>query len=85
MTDLLPTTVVGGYPQPVWLVDRAMLSSRLPPLTRALEIWRVPPGVLEQAPDDATVDAIRAWSARASTSSLTERCDDLIPQPPEYD
>ena len=23
---LLPTTVVGSYPQPEWLVDRAMLS-----------------------------------------------------------
>jgi 5-methyltetrahydropteroyltriglutamate--homocysteine methyltransferase len=57
--DLLPTTVVGSYPQPDWLVDRAMLGSRLPPRTRALEIWRVGPEVLEQAQDDATVVVIR--------------------------
>jgi 5-methyltetrahydropteroyltriglutamate--homocysteine methyltransferase len=56
---ILPTTVVGSYPQPEWLVDRAMLGSRLPPRTRALEIWRVPAEHLEQAQDDATVVAIR--------------------------
>src|SRR5260370_875846 len=60
MTPLLPTTVVGSYPQPEWLVDRAMLGSRLPPRTRALEIWRGPAAVLEQAQDDATVGATRA-------------------------
>ena len=27
---LLPTTVVGSYPQPEWLVDRAMLSKSVP-------------------------------------------------------
>jgi 5-methyltetrahydropteroyltriglutamate--homocysteine methyltransferase len=57
--QLLPTTVVGSYPQPDWLVDRAMLGSRLPPRTRALEIWKVAPALLEQAQDDATVVAIR--------------------------
>jgi 5-methyltetrahydropteroyltriglutamate--homocysteine methyltransferase len=56
---LLPTTVVGSYPQPEWLVDRKMLGSRPPPRTRALEIWRVAPDLLEQAQDDATVVAIR--------------------------
>jgi 5-methyltetrahydropteroyltriglutamate--homocysteine methyltransferase len=56
---LIPTTVVGSYPQPEWLVDRAMLGSRLPPRVRALEIWRVGPDHLEQAQDDATVLAIR--------------------------
>src|SRR4030088_2928020 len=42
MVHVLPTTVVGSYPQPDWLVDRAVLGSRLPPRTRALEIWRPP-------------------------------------------
>jgi 5-methyltetrahydropteroyltriglutamate--homocysteine methyltransferase len=56
---ILPTTVVGSYPQPDWLVDRQMLGSRLPPRTRALEIWRVPSDLLEQAQDDATLVAIR--------------------------
>ena len=59
MPELLLTTVVGSYPQPDWLVDRAMLGSRLPPRVRALEIWRVAPDHLEQAQDDATVLAIR--------------------------
>ena len=56
---VLPTTVVGSYPQPDWLVDRKMLGSRLPPRTRALEIWRVAPDLLERAQDDATLVAIR--------------------------
>jgi 5-methyltetrahydropteroyltriglutamate--homocysteine methyltransferase len=71
VTVLLPTTVVGSYPQPEWLVDRAMLGSRLPPRTRALEIWRVPATVLEQAQDDATVVAIRDME-RAGIDIITD-------------
>ena len=71
MTLLLPTTVVGSYPQPEWLVDRQMLGSRLPPRTRALEIWRVPPEHLEQAQDDATVVAIRDME-RAGIDIITD-------------
>ena len=59
MPEPLLTTVVGSYPQPDWLVDRAMLGSRLPPRVRAREIWRVAPEWLEQAQDDATIVAIR--------------------------
>ena len=59
MARLLPTTVVGSYPQPDWLVDRQMLGARLPPRVRAAEIWRVAPEWLEQAQDDATIVAIR--------------------------
>jgi 5-methyltetrahydropteroyltriglutamate--homocysteine methyltransferase len=55
----LRTTVVGSYPQPEWLVDRAMLGSRLPPRVRAREIWRIPEAWLEEAQDDATLLAIR--------------------------
>jgi len=68
---LLPTTVVGSYPQPDWLVDRAMLGSRLPPRTRAIEIWRVAPEVPEQAQDDATVVAIRDME-RAGIDIITD-------------
>ena len=68
---LLLTTVVGSYPQPDWLVDRAMLGSRLPPRTRALEIWRVAPEYLEQAQDDATVLAIRDLE-RAGIDIITD-------------
>ncbi|MGO8949589.1 MAG: uroporphyrinogen decarboxylase family protein [Ktedonobacterales bacterium] len=58
MAELIPTTVVGSYPQPDWLVDREQLRSRLPPRVRAREIWRVPEPFLEQAQDDATRLAI---------------------------
>jgi 5-methyltetrahydropteroyltriglutamate--homocysteine methyltransferase len=55
----LRTTVVGSYPQPDWLVDRALLGARLPPRVRAREIWRIPDAFLEQAQDDATLLALR--------------------------
>lgn len=59
MTEKLLTTVVGSYPQPEWLVDRASLHSRLPPRIRAREIWRIPQPWLQEAQDDATLLAIR--------------------------
>ena len=59
MPSLLPTTVVGSYPQPEWLIDRERLGSRLPPRVRARELWRVDERYLEQAQDDATLLAIR--------------------------
>jgi 5-methyltetrahydropteroyltriglutamate--homocysteine methyltransferase len=68
---LLPTTVVGSYPQPDWLVDRQILGSRLPPRVRALEIWRIPPQLLEQAQDDATIVAIRDME-RAGIDIITD-------------
>src|SRR6266568_3352991 len=71
MDRILPTTVVGSYPQPDWLADRQMLGSRLPPRTRALEIWRVAPELLEQAQDDATVVAIRDME-RAGIDIITD-------------
>jgi 5-methyltetrahydropteroyltriglutamate--homocysteine methyltransferase len=55
---LLPTTVVGSYPQPDWLVNREMLSKTVP-RTRMKELWRVEERFLEQAQDDATALAIR--------------------------
>jgi 5-methyltetrahydropteroyltriglutamate--homocysteine methyltransferase len=58
-SGLLQTTVVGSYPQPEWLVDRAALGGRLPPRTRAPEIWRIPPEHLQEAQDDATLVALR--------------------------
>ena len=59
MNEMLPTTVVGSYPQPDWLIDRDNLKGRLPPRVRAREIWRVQEPWLEQAQDDATLIAIR--------------------------
>jgi 5-methyltetrahydropteroyltriglutamate--homocysteine methyltransferase len=57
---LFPTTIVGSFPQPDWLIDREKLSGRFPPRVRARELWRIPPQYLAQAQDDATVIAIRA-------------------------
>ncbi len=57
---LLPTMLVGSYPQPDWLIDRERLAGRFPPRVRALELWRLPEPYLAQAQDDATLLAIRA-------------------------
>src|SRR5687768_11231863 len=57
---LFPTTIVGSFPQPDWLIDREKLAGRFPPRVRALELWRIPPQYLEEAQDDATLIAIRA-------------------------
>ncbi|MBV1799709.1 uroporphyrinogen decarboxylase family protein [Siccirubricoccus sp. G192] len=57
---LLPTSLVGSYPQPDWLIDRERLAGRFPPRVRARELWRVAPEYLGQAQDDATLLAIRA-------------------------
>ena len=59
-TLLFPTTLVGSYPQPEWLIDRKKLAGRFPPRVRARELWRVPQAQLAEAQDDATVLAIRA-------------------------
>lgn len=60
---LFPTMLVGSYPQPDWLIDRARLGDRFPPRVRAAELWRVAPDLLASAQDDATVLAIRAQEA----------------------
>src|SRR5260370_39398960 len=57
---LLPTSLVGSYPQPDWLIDRGRLAGRFPPRVRARELWRVAPEFLQQAQEDATLLAIRA-------------------------
>jgi 5-methyltetrahydropteroyltriglutamate--homocysteine methyltransferase len=57
---LFPTTLVGSYPQPDWLIDRERLAGRFPPRVRMRELWRIPERFLAQAQDDATVLAIKA-------------------------
>jgi 5-methyltetrahydropteroyltriglutamate--homocysteine methyltransferase len=57
---LFPTTLVGSYPQPEWLIDRKKLAGRFPPRVRAKELWRVPEAQLAEAQNDATLLAIRA-------------------------
>jgi 5-methyltetrahydropteroyltriglutamate--homocysteine methyltransferase len=68
---LIPTTLVGSYPQPDWLVDRDLLLSNLPPRVRARQLWRVPEPFLAEAQDDATALAIRDFE-RAGLDILTD-------------
>jgi 5-methyltetrahydropteroyltriglutamate--homocysteine methyltransferase len=68
---VLPTSLVGSYPQPDWLIDREKLAKRFPPRVRARELWRVDPAWLEQAQDDATILAIRAQE-RAGLDIITD-------------
>src|SRR5690348_8378325 len=60
---LFPTSLVGSYPQPDWLIDRERLGHRFPPRVRARELWRIPPPLLKEAQDDATLVAVRAQEA----------------------
>jgi 5-methyltetrahydropteroyltriglutamate--homocysteine methyltransferase len=66
---ILPTTVVGSYPQPDWLVNREMLSKSVPRVR--MNIWRIPDPYLEQAQDDATILAIRDME-RAGIDIITD-------------
>jgi len=68
---LLPTTLIGSYPQPDWLIDRDRLRSSLPARVRAEELWRIAPAFLQQAQDDATALAIRDFE-RAGIDILTD-------------
>jgi 5-methyltetrahydropteroyltriglutamate--homocysteine methyltransferase len=68
---LLPTTVIGSYPQPDWLVDRDRLRSTLPARIREKELWRVDEPYLAQAQDDATALAI-ADQERAGVDIVTD-------------
>src|SRR2546428_13923584 len=68
---LLPTSPVGSYPQPEWLIDRKKLAGRFPPRTRARELWRVSPEFLGEAQDDATILAIRDQE-RAGLDIITD-------------
>jgi len=68
---VLPTSLVGSYAQPDWLIDRAKLAGRFPPRVRASELWRVAPEHLAQAQDDATLLAIRAQE-RAGLDIVTD-------------
>ena len=70
MDPLIPTTVVGSYPQPGWLIDRAQLGGKVPRV-RMPEIWKIDPRFLEEAQDDATLLAIRDME-RAGIDIITD-------------
>jgi 5-methyltetrahydropteroyltriglutamate--homocysteine methyltransferase len=69
--DEIPTSLVGSYAQPDWLIDRERLRERFPPRVRATELWRIDPRYLEQAQDDATLLAIRDQE-RAGLDVITD-------------
>src|ERR1700720_4221639 len=69
-TTMLPTCLVGSYPQPEWLIDRARLSKQVPRL-RMRDLWRVDEERLEAAQDDATLLAIRDQE-RAGLDIITD-------------
>ena len=71
MPKLFPTTLVGSYPQPDWLIDRKKLAGRFPPRVRAKELWRVGADWLDEAQDDATLIAIRDQE-RAGLDIITD-------------
>jgi 5-methyltetrahydropteroyltriglutamate--homocysteine methyltransferase len=71
LPKLFPTSLVGSYPQPEWLIDRKKLAGRFPPRVRATELWRVAPEYLDQAQDDATILAIRDQE-RAGLDIITD-------------
>jgi 5-methyltetrahydropteroyltriglutamate--homocysteine methyltransferase len=71
MPSILPTSLVGSYPQPDWLIDREKLAGRFPPRVRATELWRIDPSYLAEAQDDATLLAIRAQE-RAGLDIITD-------------
>jgi len=87
VNKLLPTTLVGSYPQPEWLIDRAKLAGRFPPRVRAKELWRIAEPFLEEAQNDATLLAIRAQEqafgrddAAAAYSHAAPEIKQLFPQ-----
>jgi 5-methyltetrahydropteroyltriglutamate--homocysteine methyltransferase len=71
MTQQLQTAVVGSYPQPDWLIDRALLTKMMAPRVRVQQVWRIAPEWLEQAQDDATIVAIREQE-RAGIDVITD-------------
>ncbi|HET7609664.1 MAG TPA: 5-methyltetrahydropteroyltriglutamate--homocysteine methyltransferase, partial [Gammaproteobacteria bacterium] len=71
MARSVKTSVVGSYPQPDWLIDRARLTKMMAPRIRVREVWRVPPDRLEQAQDEATLEAIRDQE-RAGVDIITD-------------
>src|SRR5215813_967773 len=67
----IPTSLVGSYAQPNWLIDRERLRDRFPPRVRARELWRVDAAWLDEAMDDATRLAI-ADQERAGLDIITD-------------
>jgi 5-methyltetrahydropteroyltriglutamate--homocysteine methyltransferase len=71
LPSLFPTSLVGSFAQPDWLIDRERLAGRFPPRVRALDLWRPSPEHLGEAQDDATLVAIRAQE-RAGLDIITD-------------
>ena len=70
-TKLLPTSLVGSYSQPDWLIDKGRIYENGPPRTRAEHLWRIDGRFLEEAQDDATLLAVRDQE-RAGLDIITD-------------
>jgi 5-methyltetrahydropteroyltriglutamate--homocysteine methyltransferase len=68
---LIPTTLVGSYPQPTWLVHKDILLGSGPPRVRMRDVWRPPSDLLEEAQDDATLTALHD-QVRAGIDIVTD-------------
>src|SRR5215218_4896683 len=71
--QLLPTTVVGSYPQPEWLVDFSVLKAQTVPRVRVKEMWRVPEPYLEHALDGIDIDTPAVVKNRAGVDTVMPR------------
>jgi hypothetical protein len=70
LAKLFPTSLVGSYPQPDWLIDRARLS-KMVPRVRMDDLWLVDPKALEAKQDEATLLAIQEQE-RAGLDIITD-------------
>ena len=68
---MLLAGLVGSYSQPAWLINRHRLGERLPPRVRARELWQIPPEHLEEAWQDATLNALHD-QVRAGVDFVTD-------------
>ena len=80
---LLPTSLVGSYPQPEWLIDRKKLAGRFPTRVRARELWRIAPEWLDEENENRFTGATPA--GKDSMRCLTKNKSIPVPTPPQID
>jgi 5-methyltetrahydropteroyltriglutamate--homocysteine methyltransferase len=68
---LIPTMLVGSYPQPGWLINRDVLMGSGPPRVRMQQVWRMTGEALYEAQNDAVLTAVHDQE-RAGIDVLTD-------------
>ena len=68
---IIPTMLVGSYPQPGWLINRDVLLGHGPPRVRMREVWRFGEDELDEAQNDAVLTAVHEQE-RAGIDVLTD-------------